>query len=352
MPAGTTPGSDAGAVARPSVPLVSVVIATYNSARTLRACLESLSRQSWPRDRYEVLVIDDGSTDDTADVTASFPWVRTCGQPNAGPSAARNRGISQARGRFVAFTDSDCVAAADWLESLHEPFSDPSVLAVGGGQRCPEDATPFMSDVHGVLAMMGFLGGYTKAAKGLIETGHNPACNAMYRRDALERAGGFRIGMFPGEDVDLDHRIRRLHPGGRILYTPRAQVFHYRPPHLGAWWRMMVRYGFSSGHNVRLHGLFRPIHLAPLALALLACLWIALAWIAPLVAVLVLSSVLAVGTLLVGLGSPGVPVCRVLLRAWMVVLMLVAFSAGFFRALWRVRPGPEHPRSSPAAPQA
>jgi glycosyltransferase involved in cell wall biosynthesis len=319
------------------VPFLSVIIPTYNASTTIQSCLESLSRQSWPRDRYEVVVVDDGSQDDTPGLVAGFPWVQFHRQPNSGPSTARNLGIGKARGTFLAFTDSDCLAAPDWLERLHRPFSDPSVLAVGGAQDCPADAAPFMRDVHAVLSMMGFLGGYTKQAQTLVETGHNPSCNAMYRREVLERAAGFRAGMFPGEDVDLDHRIRLLFPSGRILFAPDARVFHYRPRTVRAWWRMMVRYGFSNGHNVRLHGPFRLIHWVPWGMVAAACLWVLLAALAPLAASTGLATALLLGLLLVLGRSPGLPVRRILLRTWLLILMQVAFPLGFFTALWRLR---------------
>jgi glycosyltransferase involved in cell wall biosynthesis len=315
-------------------PLVTVVVAAYNAAGTIGKCLDSLASVTWPADRLEVIVVDDGSTDDTRRLAASRAGVRTLDQPNAGPSCARNLGLAVASGDLVAFTDSDCIVAGDWVERLAGHFRDESVMGAGGSQRCPSDATPFMEDVHGVLSGMGFLGGYTKSAATVGETGHNPSCNVMYRRAQVAEVGGFRPGMFPGEDVDLDHRLRARWPNGRLLYDPSASVFHYRPTTFGGWWRMMRRYGYSSGHNVRLHGYFRALHAVPWLMAATAGLWLLLLGVDPRGG--------TVAGLAAGLGvlafagvwcGATVPV-RTLRRACLVALMLAAFPLGYFDA-WR-----------------
>src|SRR5205085_2872564 len=99
-----------------SAPRVSVVVCTYNGGRTLAQCLASLKVLDYPD--YEVIVVDDGSTDDTRQILARFPGVRAIHQPNRGLSVARNVGLHLATGAIVAYTDSDCFADADWLTHL------------------------------------------------------------------------------------------------------------------------------------------------------------------------------------------------------------------------------------------
>ena len=315
-------------------PLISVVIPAFNATATIRKCLTSLGKQTWPAELLEVVIVDDGSTDGTPEACKGYEGVRVLVQENAGPSAARNRGLSEARGSLIAFTDSDCIVAESWLERLAESLDDPSVAAVGGRQRCPADAVPFMQDVHGVLSMMGFLGGYTKTGAARVETGHNPSCNAMYRRCDLIRVGGFREGMFPGEDVDLDRRLQQAIEGRRILYDPTAVVYHYRPTSHRGWWKMMWRYGYSSAHNVRIHGAFRLLHHIPWVMAGLAVAWLLLVIAAPPLGLLlgglpiVLLVALAVGR------SPRIPWKRKLRRARLLGEMLAAFPLGFFQGWW------------------
>ncbi len=321
-----------------SAPRVSVVIPVYNAEETLGRCLASMAQEGL--EGVEVIVVDDGSTDASPEIAKRFAEVRFVQQANAGPSVARNRGLGLARGALVAFTDSDCIAAPDWLEKLAAHLDDPAVLAVGGSQHCPDDATEFMQDVHGVLSMMGFLGGYTKSAETVQTTGHNPSCNSLYRREQLRELGGFRAGMFPGEDVDLDHRLEHRHPGGRILYDPAAKVWHYRPKAMAGWRRMMRRYGYSSGHNVRLHGVFRALHLIPWALIAGTGGWVVLVILAPPVGLGLACAAATAGAGFVLLNTPGLSWRRRVRRARMLSTMLPDFVRGYFEALAKERRQP------------
>ncbi|WP_421655578.1 glycosyltransferase [Leptothermofonsia sp. ETS-13] len=105
-------------MAQSLVPFVSVVIPVFNDARRLRKCLNALEQQSYPGDRYEVIVIDNGSdpAEKIAEVVANFPHAIAASEPHPGSYAARNRGIALAGGEIIAFTDADCIPASDWLE--------------------------------------------------------------------------------------------------------------------------------------------------------------------------------------------------------------------------------------------
>src|SRR5262249_59732497 len=95
----------------PKAPFVSVIVCSYNGGRTLAACLDSLGKLDYPA--YEVILVDDGSTDDTAYVAAQFPGVCYIHQSNHGLSHARNTGAAAAKGEVLAYTDSDCIGDPD-----------------------------------------------------------------------------------------------------------------------------------------------------------------------------------------------------------------------------------------------
>ena len=115
------------------LPCVSVIIPVMDRAAELRRCLESVARLQYPKEKLEVVVVDDGSSDDGPGVARSLgARVISSGGRGRGPAAARNRGASAARGEILAFLDSDCVASEQWLADLVEGFADPGVAAVGG----------------------------------------------------------------------------------------------------------------------------------------------------------------------------------------------------------------------------
>jgi GT2 family glycosyltransferase len=139
-----------------------------------------------------------------------------------------------------------------------------TLAAVGGNQVSPDDETAFGRTVNEFLKAVGFVADYVKAgdASGLRETGHNPTCNAMYRRDVFTEVGNFKAGLWPGEDVEFDRRLSLA--GYRFLYNPRAVVAHYRTDTALKFARMMYRYGMAQAYLVRHYGFFRKIHAVPL----------------------------------------------------------------------------------------
>lgn len=117
----------------PSSPILfSVVIPTFNRPDRLRRCLSSLHTLNYDPESYEVLVVDDGSTVSYNSLQEEFPEVRWLRQPNGGPGPARNFGVSQARGRFIAFTDDDCMVHPDWLRELTRVFEAQPEALIGG----------------------------------------------------------------------------------------------------------------------------------------------------------------------------------------------------------------------------
>jgi len=248
-------GCPAGQVMAPD-PVFSIVIAARNAQATMACCLEAATALEHPS--YEVIVVDDGSTDATSEICAAYSRVRLIKVPPGGPSRARNLGMQAARGAIVAFTDSDCVVDRAWLRELEKGFLTPQVAGVGGDQISPPDDTDFGKEVQAFFKAIGFVTDYIKTSSGLEETEHNPSCNAAYRKQVLEEVGGFDESLWPGEDVDLDLRIRRR--GYRLLYNPAARVAHYRPRNYGGLARMVRRYGACQWPLIRKYGLFRKIH--------------------------------------------------------------------------------------------
>lgn len=245
-------------------PRISIVIPVYNCLQTIGRCLESLF--SLNHSSYEVIIVDDGSTDGTPEVCESYPGTRVIRLDRGGPSHARNVGIAAARGEFVAFTDGDCIVDSEWLNELEKGFVTSEVAGVGGDQQSPDDDTSIGKTIQGFFKSIGFMTQYIKTGANLRETEHNPSCNSAYRRSVLLEVGGFDPALFPGEDVKLDLHIRRK--GYRLMFNPAAKVAHYRAQTYGRFAKMMRRYGAGEWHLFREYGLYRKIDYVPVALVL------------------------------------------------------------------------------------
>jgi glycosyltransferase involved in cell wall biosynthesis len=206
-----------------SLPFISVVVPAFNRRLGLRALLDALGEQSYPPYRFEVLICDDGSRPALAEVvvTKDLPFsVNFLRDTNQGPAAARNRGLRQARGSIVAFTDDDCVPQPHWLEAIAQTMGQEGVYAVHGptfSSVPPID--PFVHSIH-------------------IEQKHGVAtANFAVRKDKLMAVDGFDEN-FRGpyfEDEDLSRRLQLAF--GEISWSDEARVEHppRTVPFLRAW---------------------------------------------------------------------------------------------------------------------
>lgn len=226
-------------------PKISVVVACYNGERTLRFCLESLKALNYPD--YEIILVDDGSTDSTQTIAAQFPNVRYFRHPqNAGLSAARNTGIAAAVGEIVAFTDCDCRADEDWLYYLAAGLVDSEFAGVGGPNLLPPDDSPVAA------AVMVSPGGPAHVMLTDRQAEHIPGCNMAFYKTALEQIGGFDpIFTKAGDDVDICWRLQQA--GYEIGFSPAAFVWHYRRSTVAAYLKQQRGYGEAEALLVRKH---------------------------------------------------------------------------------------------------
>ena len=134
---------------------VSVIVPVYNGARTIASCLESLLVQDYPHENYEIIVIENGSSDDTTSIVEKYP-IRLFHCERKGPAFARNFGVQRSQADIVAFTDSDCIADPQWLSKLLEAYKDDRILGAGGGNRTLERVSIFsFSTIFGIEQSLG-----------------------------------------------------------------------------------------------------------------------------------------------------------------------------------------------------
>lgn len=207
-----------------STPYVSVVIPTRNRKELLLSTIKSLFKQSYPKDRYEIIIVDNSSTDGTDVMIQSIKRESQCilkyyRKENKGPGVSRNLGISKANGDIIAFTDSDCVADENWLKSGVAEMSEGVGLVQGRTIPNPDQSKRTFQHTQDIRRESGF-----------YET-----CNMFYRKEILDLVGGFSqdfcgLGLFGvprwgGEDADLGWRVKKQ--GWKSVFADEAVVYHH-----------------------------------------------------------------------------------------------------------------------------
>jgi mycofactocin system glycosyltransferase len=231
-------------------PTVSVVIPVKDRADELRACLTSLQQLDYPRQQLEIVVVDDGSSDHTPAVARELGAVLVAsGAVAGGPALARNRGAQVASGEILAFIDSDCIASPQWLLELLPVFAEGKVAAVGGLVDGMYDETA-LDRYEAVMSSLN-LGGREMSGSSGDDTFYLPSCNLLVRKAAFMAAGGFRVALQVGEDVDLTWRLRDA--GWKIVYLPEGRVMHAHRSRLWPFMKRRFDYGTSEGLLKQLH---------------------------------------------------------------------------------------------------
>ncbi|MCK4736316.1 MAG: glycosyltransferase [Methanophagales archaeon] len=220
---------------------VSIIVPVYNSAHTIEECIKSLLNLEYPKDKYEIIIVDNNSTDTTVEIVKKYP-VKVLHEGKQSSYAARNLGIKNAKGEIVAFTDADCIVDEEWLKQLVKNFRDETTAGVGGEILAyhPKSIVERYSDKSGILSQKGcFEMEFVGLKLPFIAT-----ANAAYKKEILNEIGFFDDSFTSGGDVDLAWRITLK--GYRIVYEPKAIVYHLHRRTLYGLFKQFFRYG--EGH--------------------------------------------------------------------------------------------------------
>ncbi len=259
--------------------MISVIIPAKDAEATLGMCLSALGQQDglqWGQD-YEVILVDDGSADRTAEIAESFP-TQVIRQPNAGPATARNRGVQCARGSVLAFTDADCVPSPDWLIMLTQPFKDAEVVGVKGA---------YLTKQEGLVPRFVQLEYEYKDARmhRLPSIDFIDTFSAAYRKEVFLQNGGFDETFKNPAVEDIEFSFRLARKGYRMVFMPSATVFHQHDRDLKEYLHRKYKIGFWGAYMLRWTSerFLRDTHTAPtqrIEIILMALLLVCLPFIA------------------------------------------------------------------------
>lgn len=200
--------------------LFSVIIPVYNNPEDLAKCMECLAAQTLSQDEFEVIVIDNGSSNPPESLVSKYAFARFTTEPKPGSYAARNTGVGIARGKFYAFTDSDCLPASTWLEAGRDALLRPEKIDVVAGHirvDAQDPSNPKLAELYDIATR------FDQQARIAFDKGVVTA-NMMTRRDVFNVVGPFDDTLMSGADGVWSLRAAEL--GFNVQYVGEAAVVH------------------------------------------------------------------------------------------------------------------------------
>jgi GT2 family glycosyltransferase len=219
----------------------SIVIPTYNRPDRLEKCLQSMTQLDYPRDRFEVIVVDDGSAQPMESVAVPFQShlnLTVIRQVNSGPAKARNTGASHAQGEYIAFTDDDCTLDRQWLRALETCFKAHPQALVGGRtiNALPDNVFSTASQL-----LIDYIYSYYNAPAS--SANFLASNNFAMPREQFQAVGGFDVNFPLAAGEDREFCDRWLHHGYAIVYAPEVTIHHAHHLSLKSFWRQHFNYG-------------------------------------------------------------------------------------------------------------
>ena len=253
-------------VAMSSDILISIVIPSYNRAHELKYLLESLKNQTINSDIFEVIISDDGSSDNTRELikyweAKSIFKINYINQKNQGPGAARNHGLKNSRGELIAFIDSDCEAHPDWLKIIIDNYKKENFDACGGPDSSKDDFTILQKAIDYSMTSFFTTGGMRGHSANMIAKFYPRTHNMVIKRSIYENLGGFG-SLRHGQDIEFSNRIRKS--GAKIKFIKDAVVYHRRRTSIKQFYKQVFNWGVARINLYLIDNLMlEPIHYLP-----------------------------------------------------------------------------------------
>lgn len=291
----------------------SIIVPSYNRAEEIRELLESFTRLEFPASRLELIIADDGSTDQTAELVKEFqarlPFpLHFYHQQNQGPGAARNMGMQRASGDFFIFIDSDCTVHPHWLQHIDRALNESGADAFGGPDSFRDDFPPLLKAIN--YSMTSFLTtGGLRGRKGKKLAKYYPrSFNMGLSRQLYQKIGGFG-SLRHGQDIEYSHRI--IKSGARVIFIGNAVVYHKRRTSIRKFFKQVFNWGVARINLYKIDpAMLEPLHAAP--------------------------AVATLGLILLCLGSILSPAVWFVFR-WLLLFGLLALGGSALHAAWQYR---------------
>ncbi|AFZ07394.1 glycosyl transferase family 2 [Oscillatoria nigro-viridis PCC 7112] len=221
--------------------LFSIIVPTYNRPDKLAACLQSFVEIEYPRDKFQVIVVNDSTEISVENTISPFQNqlnITLLTQPNSGPATARNTGSFAAEGKFLVFTDDDCTVGTDWLQTLEKRFGETPDCLIGG-----RTVNALPDNIYSTASqqLIDYLYSYYNAIgdRAQFFTSNNFALPA----EAFQKIGGFDTTFSLAAGEDREFCDRWLHSGNAAIYAPEVIVYHSHALTLGKFWKQQFNYG-------------------------------------------------------------------------------------------------------------
>jgi len=225
--------------------MVSVIIPSYNSEKTIARCLTALQNQTYKGD-YEIILVDSSADRTPQIVRENFPDVRFFHfDQKTDPGTARNHGLKNSGGDPVLFIDSDCLAEKDWIERMVQTHQKEAHMAVGGAVLNGNDPKNQVAWAGYMAEFREFLPEYPKRT-----VAHIPTCNISYKRKIFEQIAPFHPKYYPQEDLEFNYRLRQS--GHAILFNPQIKIRHNHRTDLKSFYGHQQRVGQITARMLKI----------------------------------------------------------------------------------------------------
>lgn len=244
----------------------SVIVPSFNRKDEIRELIDSFKNLDFPIDRFELIIADDGSTDDTANLASdkikdTKYTLHFYSQKNQGPGAARNMGMEKAKGDFFIFIDSDCTVPPTWLAEIDRALNSENGDAFGGPDSYKEDFPPLLKAINYSMTSFITTGGIRGHNKKKLGRFYPRSFNMGLSREVYQETGGFG-SLRHGQDIEFSHRI--IQSGAKIISIPKAFVYHRRRTSLRKFFRQVFNWGVARINLYKIDSnMLEPVHLLP-----------------------------------------------------------------------------------------